>query len=131
MSVPFHKTVQSFVQFLWNWKLSGANLVDQNTANQRAETCVACHANVKSDEARKGGCGACNKMGNKVLNSIRDKIIKGNGTPHDAKLQSCLICGCDLKISVWIPNEVLLKTGDANAYPTHCFKKKILEGKEV
>lgn len=131
MSIPFHQTVQSFVQFLWNWKVSGGNLVDQNTANQRAETCVACHNNLSSKEVRKGGCGVCQKMGNATINMIRSKIIKGNGTPSDAKLLTCGICGCCLKISVWIPNAVLLKSGDANAYPEFCWKKKVVEGRDI
>lgn len=130
MAVTFYGTVQSFVQFLLNWKLKGGNLVDQNTANIRAQICAGCHNNLPSSEVKKG-CSVCNKMGNVVLNSIRDKIIQGNGTTSDAKLTTCGICGCDLKISVWIPNEAFIKSDEANAYPSFCWKKKILEGQNL
>lgn len=130
MAVTTFQTVQSFVQFLLNWYLKGGTLVDQNTANMRAAICAACHNNKSSSEVRRG-CSTCNKMGNTILNSVRAKIIKNNSTPHDSRLLTCAICGCCLKISVWIPNQILLKTEDANAYPTHCWKKKIQENLEV
>lgn len=105
-------------------------MLDQNTANLRASICVQCHNNKPSSEVR-GGCSTCQKMGNKVINSVREQIIKGNSTPSDAKLLTCAICGCDNRITVWIPNQILLKVEDANAYPGFCFKKKILENLEV
>lgn len=130
MAVTKFQTVQSFVQFLLNWYLKGGQLVDQATANTRAAICAACHNDLPSSEVRRG-CSTCNKMGNVVLNSVRQKIIKNNSTPHDSKLLTCAICGCCLKISVWIPNQMLLKNEDANAYPTHCWKKAILENRDL
>lgn len=130
MAISFFHKVDSFVQFLWNWKATDNRMVDVNTANIRAEICASCHNNVASNEV-KGGCGVCNKMGGLVLNSIRDKIISGNRTTSDAKLLTCGICGCDNRISVWIPNSVLLANEDANAFPSFCWKKKILDGSEL
>lgn len=130
MAITFFKTVKSFTQFLWNWKLGGSPLVDQNTANIRAETCAACHNNKQSSDVRKG-CGVCNRMGNKAIDSIRNEIISGNKTTSDHKLLACGICGCDLRISVWIPNNVLLSKEDANAYPAFCWKKAILEDRNL
>lgn len=130
--VTFFNTVQSFVQFLWNWYLNGAKLVDQNTANLRAAICASCHNNKPTKEIKKGGCSSCNKMGGLVLNSIRSKIIGGSKTIHDSKLLACAICGCDNKISVWIPNQILVDSmHDVNAYPTFCYKKKLTDGQEV
>ena len=132
MAVTFFNTVQSFVQFLLNWYLKGAKLVDQNTANIRAMTCVGCHNNIPTKEIKKGGCSSCNKMGGVVLNSIRSKIIGGSKTTSDSKLLACALCGCDLKIKVWIPLEVLGQTKEeANAWPSFCWRKKILENQEV
>lgn len=127
MAITFFNTVKSFTQFLWNWKLQGSPLVDQNTANLRAEICAGCHNNKQSKDVRKG-CSACNKMGNKVLDGIRDSIISGHRTTFDGRLLACSICGCDNRISVWIPNEVLLTVEDANAFPAFCWKKKVTEG---
>lgn len=131
MAVTFFHTLKSFSQFLWNWKLSGSPLVDQNTANLRAAICSGCHNNKASGDVRKGGCAVCNKMGNKALNKIRGDIIGSGGTTSDSSLLACGICGCDLRLSVWIPNSVLLTAEDANAYPSFCWKKKVVEGQDL
>lgn len=130
MAITFFHTVKSFTQFLWNWKIQGSPLVDQNTANIRAEICAGCHNNKSSKDVRKG-CAVCNKMGNKALDQVRSSIIDNNHTTSDHRLLACAICGCDNRISVWIPNNVLLSLEDANAYPDFCWKKKILEGQNL
>ena len=130
MAITFFKTVKSFTQFLWNWKLQGSPLVDQNTANLRAEICAGCHSNKQSADVRKG-CSSCNKMGNKVIDGIRDEIISGHRTTSDGRLLACAHCGCDNRISVWIPNNVLLTKADANAFPSFCWKKAILEDRDL
>lgn len=130
MPVSVFQTVQSFVQFLLNWYLGGGKLVDQNTANIRAEICAGCFNNKPHGEIQRG-CSSCGRMGGLVLNSIRTKIIGEQKTNSDGNLLACDLCGCDLKIKVWIPNSVLLSAEDANAYPTFCWKKKILQGTEV
>lgn len=131
MAITFFHTVKSFTQFLWNWKLQGSPLVDQNTANIRAEICAGCHMNLPNKDVRKGGCGVCNKMGNKTINAIRDTIINGAKTTSEGRLLTCGICGCDLAISVWIPSEALLSVEDSNAYPSFCWKKKIEVGQNL
>lgn len=130
MQISVFQTVQSFVQFLWNWKLSDGKLVDQNTANLRSEICASCHNNKPSSETRVGG-GCCGNAGTTILGTVRSSIIGTLKTTRDAELKSCGICGCDLKISVWIPNQTLLKLEQANAYPGFCFKKRIQENLEV
>lgn len=130
MAVTFFQTLKSFSQFLLNWNLNGGGLVDQNTANIRAEICSTCHNNKPSAEVR-GGCGACNKMGNAALNKFREAVIKNNRTTKDARILTCAICGCDSKLSVWMPNAALLGTADANAFPSQCWKKAVLEGRDL
>lgn len=131
MSVSYFNTVQSFVQFLWNWILGGGQLVDQNTANIRAALCVNCHNNKGSGEVRKKVCCGGGKLANIVVDKARASIIKQNKTVGDARLLVCGICGCDNKISVWIPNNVLLKPEDANAYPGFCWRKAVTEGRDL
>lgn len=126
MAISFFKTVQSFSQFVAAFLANGGGLVDQNTANIRAATCAGCHNNKASGDVRKV-CSACNKMSNAAINKFRALVIKDNKTTSDSRLLTCGICGCDLKISVWIPNEALVTKEDANAYPSFCWKKKILE----
>lgn len=124
------QSVQSFVQFLLNWKLKGGGLVDQNTANIRAAVCVSCHNNKGSKEVRKSCCGG-GAASNAALYAARKLIIQNKSTPSDKQLLVCAICSCDLKIKVWIPNSALLEPDDANAYPDFCWQKKIVQGSEV
>lgn len=131
MAVTFFHTLKSFSQFLWNFKLQGSQIVDQNTANIRASICATCHNNRPSGDVRKGGCAVCNKMGNKAIAKVRSDIIGQNVTTSDSSLLACAVCGCDLRLSVWIPNSVLLASEDANAYPAFCWKKKVVEGQDL
>ena len=131
MPVTFYHSVQSFVQAGMNFILSGGRLVDQNTANLRAEICSGCHNNLPTAEIRKSGCSTCQKMGDFAIDQVRSTVIKTKKTTFDSSLLACGLCGCDLKISVWIPNQTLLKLEDANAYPSFCWKKKIQENLEV
>lgn len=130
MAVTFFQTLQSFSQFLLNYTLTGGGLVDQNTANIRASICASCHNNKNSGDIRKI-CSSCNKVAASVVNKFRSAIIKDNKTTSDARLLACGICGCDNKMSVWIPNKALLGTADANAFPCFCWKKAVLEEKEL
>lgn len=124
MAITVFQTAQSYLQFLWRWKLSDGKLVDQNTANIRAEICVQCHNNFGSIG---GGCRSCNK----IANTVNSSLIGSAHTPSDSKLKACKLCGCDNKVSVWIPNQVLLKLEDANAFPGFCWKKRIQDNQEV
>lgn len=131
MPVPFFQTVKSFAQFLANWTLKGGKLVDQETANARAAICASCHNNSPSAEVR-AGCGACRKGGDWLLDKVRNPITGGRRTPSDPKLKVCALCGCDLKIKVWIPNEALgVPKEEANAYPSFCWRKAMVDGKEI
>lgn len=132
MAIVNFKTIKAFTQFLWNFKLSGSPLVDQNTANLRAQTCITCHNNVSGGDVPAGrSCRICGKSGNKALDALRKPIIGENKTAYDGRLQACGICGCDLKLSVWIPNNILLTKEDSNAYPSFCWKKKIEENLDL
>lgn len=129
--MTFFSTVKQFTQFLGNYIASGGQLVDQNTANLRGSICVQCHNNKASKEVTGKECSTCMKAARSILGSIRSTIIKGNSTPNDRKLMVCGICGCDLKIKVWVPNNALISADDANAYPSFCWIKKIQEGKDL
>lgn len=131
MAVTFFQTAKSFAQFLTNWTLGGGRMVDPNVANLRANICVGCHNNVKSTEVGLGGCTSCNKGKSKVLDAIFGQLLKGRTTPVDAQLKNCGICGCFIKAMVHFPNQFLLTKDDANAYPSFCWKKAILEDKEL
>lgn len=128
--ITLYQSVQAFVQFLLNWKLKGGSLVDQATANARAEICSGCHNNKPTKEVRKSCCGG-GAAANAALYAARKLIIQNKTTSSDKKLLVCDLCKCDLKIKVWIPNDALITPEDINAYPTFCFMKKLAEGKQI
>lgn len=129
--IPFFQSVTSFTDFLKSFITSGGKLVGKNVANTRAEICVGCHNNQASTEVRKSCCGG-GAANTAALWAARVMIIQNRTTPSDKQLLVCSLCGCDLKIKVWIPLEALGQTKEeANAWPTFCWCKKILEDKEV
>lgn len=131
MAVTLFQTAKSFAQFLANWTLKGGHMVDQNTANMRAAICLGCHNNQAGSDPKTGGaCRSCRGK-NKVLDAIFGPLLKGRTTPYDAKLKDCALCGCKIHAMVHFPNDYLLTKEDANAYPSFCFKKAILEDKEI
>lgn len=130
MAITFFNTVKHFAQFAAKHLANGGKLVDQNTANMRSDICLRCHNNKPSNEVRKD-CSTCQKLGTNFLDSIRSKIIGSKKTVNDRAILTCAICGCDIKMMVWMPNATLISKEDANAYPEFCWKKKILEGEEL
>jgi hypothetical protein len=77
-------------------------LVDQETANKRAERCATCKYNVTFNKPCSGLCPEL---------AVVVKAIKGSRTtPHDHELRSCSICGCYTAAHVW-PRLDLLDKG--------------------
>lgn len=77
-------------------KLTGSSLVDQQTANQRAQICSTCPRSVFFS---KPCAGLCAELVN-VLSGTGDKR-----TPYDYDLRACGICGCWTRVAVWFPLE--------------------------
>lgn len=124
MAVTIFKGIENFTNFLWEWIKAGKPLVSQEIANARAATCASCHNNVNVDQAVKVGC--CGRGLQGVLSGFRKRIIQNRTTPSDAHLKSCGLCGCDLRMKVWIPIEGQgITKEDSNAYPSFCWKKEI------
>lgn len=119
----FLERVKSFNHALAAYHKNGAVLVDQNTANIRANICTGCHNNVPDGEAR-SGCALCGGAEKVIVDQVSKTILQGRVTTHNSSLKACNICGCDNKLAVWFPQEYLLKKHDQNAYPTFCWKKE-------
>lgn len=131
MAVTLFQTAKSFAQFLTNWTLKGGHMVDQNVANIRAAICAGCHNNVKGLDAATGGaCRSCRGK-NKAIDAIFGALLKGRTTPSDSKVKNCALCGCHIHAMVHFPNDYLLTKSDANAYPQFCWKKAVLEDKDI
>lgn len=121
MSVSLFSSVKSFSDAMAKWIKSGFKLVSQSEADQRASICAGCHNNKPSQELK--GCTGC-KAG--ILYPFRKAIIGKSATKSDGKLTTCQLCGCDLKIKVWMPIEALGYEGnDHNAFPEFCWIKQM------
>ena len=121
----FLERIKSFAKALAEYVKSGGKLVEQNTADSRAATCIQCHNNKLDKEARRGCCGR-GIIESAVVISTRTAIVGSRKTPSDKQLATCAICGCDNKLSVWFPTKSLGMTEEnKNAYPSFCWRKEI------
>lgn len=84
------------------FKLAGSPLVSQEEANKRAAICSHCPNNGPFTKPCGGICGE--------LQDIVVSLIGGKTTPMDAALNSCYICNCFNRASVWVELDVMWKT---------------------
>lgn len=121
----FLERARSFAATLVNYVSTGGRLVDQNTANIRAETCASCHANVPDKEARTGCCGK-GLVESAAILAMRKGIVGDRVTTSHSKLGSCSVCGCVNNLQVWFPSNPLgVNDENKNAYPSFCWKKDV------
>ncbi len=108
---------------LRSYTRDGGQLLDQNTANIRAMTCLGCHANQRSD----GDCKACGGfVEDAAVTALRPLVVGNRSVTNGALLKSCGICGCDLKMIVWFPSKTLGNTPEnINRFPTFCWQKNL------
>ncbi len=103
-----------------DWKvMSGGAVVDVDTANHRAGVCLDCRQHVTGT-----GCEGC-KGG--VLRDLVAKFLGGRATGKTANLLVCAVCGCALKVKVWLPLDVIHRhvPDSWNAmFPPECWAKK-------
>lgn len=123
----FLDNLRSFATAAKNYMMNGGDLVDQNTANVRGVTCAGCHNNVPDKQARQGP-GGCGKCGAGAVSAgialVRGIALGARRTPSDEKLKACFLCGCDLKLKVWLPVKYFdPKCENVNKYPTFCWMK--------
>lgn len=122
MAANITNKIQSFATALKNYILSGGKLVDQNTANIRAKTCSSCHNN--KDEPGVVGCVPCAKLAGAGVQFIRASVLAGRKTPHEMKLKSCALCGCDIRLKIWFPVKYFDPNSvEINKWPTFCWMK--------
>lgn len=116
--LPSRKTiswreVDRFLGTMAAWAQGGLKLVSQEEAERRAAICEKCPLNIGLH-----GCGMCRM----ALNEAREKILK-RGTSHDSSLKACGVCGCDNKLQVHVPLNVLKsRQQEGLSYPDFCWK---------
>lgn len=106
----------------------GVALVSDEMADDRASICVNCPFNVPAHQAR-GGCQSCgknifNQLAEGSIEVFRKTILGTKKTTYNERLQTCQKCGCDLKLKVWIPKDVLGHTAaELELMPSFCWLK--------
>ena len=123
---PFVDSLRNFATAAKNFLMHGGAMLDQNTANIRASTCSKCHNNVPAEQSRQDPlkCGVCGGAVNHAVEITRNIALAGRKTPSDGVLKTCALCGCDLRIKVWLPVKYFdPKCENANKYPSFCWMK--------
>ena len=93
------------------WTNKEFELVDQGEADRRAAICAGCEHNAQVV------CPGCKNF----VRWVFGDEMKGKGTPHDGKLKSCMVCGCQNAVKVWIPPEYGSGIPTDIPYPEHCW----------
>lgn len=108
---------------------SGTAFTDSVTANARATICSSCPMNVQ--RKKKTCCG-----GDKGLNALRkvvqiaQKFSIKMRTHSDSALETCTICGCELKAKVWCSDAVIKETDTKDSLdllPKDCWVREIVD----
>lgn len=101
-----------FFHVINKWLTSGEGFCDNAVAESRAKICSTCPYNVQID-----GCGACFRIADKV-----SKTLGKRSTSYDSAIYGCMACGCNLKVKVWCPPNVVAGTLQKDKLPSHCWQ---------
>lgn len=96
------------------WLGGGAEVVDNSTAQARADICLKCPKHDPNQSSL-----VLLAKGVRGVLSVKNDI--GLTVNNEDKLGTCTVCGCVLKLQVFEP-EVLLKREESEKYPNHCWK---------
>lgn len=95
----FQRIVQGTIT-LADWVVAdGAERVDDAEVTRRGEICKRCVFNQPPI-----GCSSCSMA---TLNKIVEKFVGGQPLPIDNQLESCMICGCNLRVKARLSIDVL------------------------
>ena len=94
------------------WILS-RTCVPQEEAERRAEICAMCPLNTDAVM----GCTGCINYAAELFSAIGDKKTRAH-----SNLRSCEVCGCENKVQVWVPEDVLRQHSGELSYPNWCWK---------
>lgn len=114
------KHIPGGIGHLTDWLGSGGSVVDQETAQHRANTCQTC---------------ALNKRGSPVTTAVALAIRGQLGVKNKLKLRvdgekglhNCDACGCVLRLLVWQPQERIemqISEDEMMKLPSFCWKVK-------
>lgn len=112
------KNIAHGVQSITEWLGSGGVVVDQETAQKRANVCLTCPNNIPSIIVTEAVA-----MAIKRHLSVKNEV--GLRVDGEKSLHSCSVCSCVLKLLIWEPqsNVTAQMTETEKAkLPAHCWK---------
>jgi len=92
---PGFKEAIGFLRVLQSFVKSGGVYVDESIAAERAEICARCPHNQPQDFS----CGSCAS----AIMSLLGWLMGKRTLPADYTLNSCNLCGCNLRAAIWFP----------------------------
>jgi len=104
--------IATFMKTVAKWAKNGS-VVPRKESERRAAICVSCPLNVEEV-----GCQPCFRLADKVKNLIGDAH-----TSLDDQLHGCYACGCNLRVKVHCPSEVIAGTKQNHLLPDFCWMK--------
>jgi hypothetical protein len=108
------------VRHIYHWLGEGGNVVDQETAQARANTCNTCAYNI-------GGLSVTAVAGIAIKKQLELKNHLKLRVDGEKRLKMCGTCGCQLKLLVWEPQERVksqMIPAEAVLVPDFCWKNK-------
>lgn len=102
-----------------SWLMQGRTKVAIEQAEARARVCSACRFNVTNE-----GCSGC-KTG-EIRDVVAQFLAPNEKTTIDHLLNGCSICGCSLKLKVWLLRDTILKfitSEKVEEFPDWCWMK--------
>ena len=109
------KQLASGASAITEWLGEGGSVVDQNTAQERANICLKCPKHNPDQNAL-----VLFAEGVRKVLSVKNDI--GLEVENEDKLGSCSVCGCVLKLQVFEPKPALDKN---DVYDPSCWKLKL------
>jgi hypothetical protein len=103
-----------------DWLTSGGEPVTQELADKRAAICVACPKNVEGSWYTVAPA----QLIKETLEARKDLKLS---TPHDARVKSCDVCKCLMRLKVWTPLHFIVdhtKPEIMREFPAHCWITK-------
>jgi len=112
------KQIKHGIEVISEWLGDGGQVVDQETAQKRANICLKCPLNVPTVVVVDAVARAIKKH----LSVKNELALRVEG---EKSLHTCQACGCVLRLLVWEPQsrvKVNMTPEETEKTPSHCWK---------
>lgn len=103
---------------LCDWIGSGGNVVDRDVAQARADVCLKCPLHTAKWSFVESVAGAIKQQ----IGLKKHLKLRVDG---EKKLHVCSVCGCAMRLKIWLPMERIKPDGDEKSkYDPNCWLLK-------